>query len=272
MIKVLVVADERFHGTDLIDEVRSHIHGKSAEVEVLVIAPALAGSALEDELGSVDKGIVRAEKRLSSVIADLREVGIEAKGEVGDEDPVVAVGDGLREFAADEIVLVAHQSGERTYGEKDIWKRLEQDFRQPVVVLMVHHEEGSEGAGEVVEIDRSPVRARTEEEEIRATRNFPPLRPLDLAGIVIGIVGTILLGLIALEAAIDDDDGVTGAAAAILLIAIPAFLINAAHIVGILFFQSVRYEGIWEKFMAYLAIGWTVVGLIASLIIWQVWG
>lgn len=272
MVKVLVVADERFHGDDLIEEIRRHIHGKSAEVEVLVIAPALAGSALEDELGSVDKGIVRADQRLSAVLSDLRAAGIEADGQVGDEDPVVAVGDGLREFAADEIIVVAHQSGERAYGEKDIWARLERDFRQPVVALMVHHQEGSEDAGEIVGIERSPARDHTEEEEIRASRNFPPLRPRDIAGIVIGLVGTILLGLIAVGAAADGDGGVTGAVAVILLIAIPAFLINVAHILGILFFQSVRYEGIWDRFMSTLAIWWTVGGLIASLIIWQVWG
>ena len=52
------------------------------------------------------------------------------------------------------------------------------------------------------------------------------------------------------------------------MIAMAAFLINVAHIVGLLFFESVRYTGIWEKFMARASILITTVGLAVSLILW----
>lgn len=269
-LKVLLVADEEFRGEEFMNELRQHIEGRSAEVQVFVIAPALAGSGLEHEMADFDEPIKEATTRLENILAELKTVGIEAVGQVGDGDVVVAIGDGLREFDADEIIVVAHSEKDETYGEKDLWKNIEHEFHQPVVELVVGDAESGSKPG-LVETRRDPGREETEQELVERTRNVPPFTRRDLAGILVGFIGTIALGLIAVgagSAGADDNGGISGGAAVVLLLAIGAFLINAAHIVGLLFFESVRYTGVWERFMARAAMFYTIPAVIISLIIW----
>jgi hypothetical protein len=267
-LKVLLVADEAFRGSEFMDELRQHIDGKSAEVSVFVIAPALAESAIDHEMASFDEPIKIANDRLEAVLAELKGVGIEALGEVGDGDPVVAIGDGLREFGADEIIVVGHQTENQTYGEKDLWERIRHEFHQPVVELVVGMPAEDGTAPAVVDVQRDAGRAETEDEEIERTRNVPPLTRRDVVGILVGFFGTIALGLISVASGLNDGGDIDGAAAAILLLAIGAFLLNAAHIVGLVFFQSVRYTGIWERFMARTAMIYTLGALVLALILW----
>lgn len=266
-LKVLLVADEKFRGDEFMTELKRHIDGRSAEVSVFVIAPALAHSAIEHEMADFDGPIQEATERLASVLSELKGVGIEAVGQVGDGDPVVAIGDGLREFEADEIIVVGHTEEDQTYGEKDLWKNIEHEFHQPVVELVVGAPEGDE-IPTVVDTHHDAGRAETEEEEIERTRNVPPMTGRDIAGILVGIIGTIALGLIAVAAGTKDDGGLSGGAAVILLLAIGAFLVNAAHVVGLLFMTSVRYTGVWEKFMARLSMLYTIAAIVISLVIW----
>ncbi|MGB0119988.1 MAG: hypothetical protein WBP55_03415 [Solirubrobacterales bacterium] len=269
-LKVLLVADEEFRGSEFLDELRQHIDGRSAEVQVFVIAPALASSGLEHELAAFDGAIKEAGERLENILAELKTVGIDAIGQVGDGDVVLAIGDGLREFEAEEIIVVGHADKDAAYGEKNLWKRIEHEFHQPVVELVVGDATSGSKPG-LVETRRDPGRAETEEERIERTRNVPPFTRRDLFGILVGFIGTVALGLIAVgagTAGADDNGGISGGAAVVLLLAIGAFLLNAAHIVGLLFFESVRYTGVWEKFMARLAMLYTIPAVIISLIIW----
>jgi hypothetical protein len=267
--RVLLVADEKFHGEDFVEELRSHLDGGSGQVEVFVIAPSLADSAIEHEMADFDGPMVEARERLEWIIAELRDSGIEAAGEIGDGDPTVAVGDGLREFPADEIIVVGHAEGhDRSYSEKDLWKRLERNFTLPITALMVDRPENHDEAADVVSIEHSAGRRHLDDDETIASRNFPPLRRRDVAGILAGVIGTLLLGLITVAVGIENDGNMFGRAAAVMLIAIGAFLINVAHVVGLVFFQSVRYDGVWERFMARTSIGYTSIGLIVALALW----
>ncbi len=267
--RVLVVADERFRGGEFADELRTHLHGSSEKVEVFVIAPSLAHSGLEHEMADFDGPMLEARERLDWILKELKTVGIEAVGEVGDGDPTVAVGDGLREFPADEIIVIGHaKGGGRSYSEKDLWSRLQRDFAEPITALMVELPEESGAAGAVVGVEHTAAKDHLDEDEILTSRNFPPLRRRDIIGILVGFFGTIALGMIALAAGVNDDGQISGASVAILLIAIGAFLLNAASIVGLLFFQSVRYDGIWEKFFANSSLVYTVVGLLVSIPLW----
>ena len=266
--RVLLVADERFRGTEFADELRSHLEGRSAEVEVFVITPALAHSGLEHEMAGIDGPIEEAKERLASIISELDSVGIAATGEVGDSDPVVAVGDGVREFGADEIVVVGHAEGEREYAEKDLWNKLRTAVHEPMVALMVGKGDGNGSPG-VVEIDREPAKELTEEEVIQRTRNVPPIRKQDIVAILFGFVGTFAIALMAVDSGVSDNGDISGGSAAILLLAMGVFIINVAHTVAVLVFESVHYEGIWERFIAWSAIAITAVSLVASVIFWQ---
>jgi len=267
--RVLVVADERFRASDFLTELRSHMKAERAEVEIFVVTPALAESGLRHEMADFDKAIAAAGHRLDLILKELKDHGVNAIGHVGDGDPVTAVGDGLREFPADELIVVSHPESQRAYAEADLWERLKLDYRIPISDIEVPRPEDPDGAaGGAIRVEHEPAKRRTEEELIRLNRNFPPLRPRDAIGIVVGLLGTFFLGLIAVLANIGDSGPIAGRGAAIILIAIASFLLNAGHTVGLLFFQSVRYTGIWERFMARLSLGFTVVGLAAALILW----
>ncbi len=267
--RVLLVADEIFRGRDLASELRSHFDSIEG-LEIYVIATAMAHSAIDQELGDVDGPSREARDRLDRILREIRGQGLVASGSVGDPDPMVAVGDGLATFPADEIVVVSHVDSEREHAERGLWTHLSKDFHQPVTQLLVPRPEADGSASEIVAVEHAPAHAKTEEEVIRETRNFPPVRRLDIAGILVGFVGTVALGLVAVAVGTDTGANLSGQAAIILLIAIGSFLINVANIVGLLFFESVRYTGIWEKFFARVSIVFTTVGLAVALALWLV--
>ncbi len=268
-VKILVVADERFHGEALVREILRYVESRVARAEVFVVAPAVIDSALEDELGGVDPAIKSAGKRLDWLLAELKSVGIDAIGRVGDQDPVVAAGDGLREFDADELVVVAHARGERSPAEKGLWQKLEAETTVPLAEISVYVDEG--GVGEVVKTDEISARPMTETQRIQGTSNFPPLSARDIGGILVAFLGTIAIGLIAVESALDQDQGIDGVTAAILIIAIPTFLINASYLSSLVLFKSVGYAGFWQSFLERVSLFWTFGGITLSLLLWAVW-
>jgi hypothetical protein len=69
--------------------------------DVVVLVPALA-STIEAVTGAVDDRRAEAEQTASRLAAQLPN----ARGEVGADDPALAVEDALRTFGADEIVVV----------------------------------------------------------------------------------------------------------------------------------------------------------------------
>ena len=106
-----------------------------------------------------------------------------------------------------------------------------------------------------------------QEHEWRASRNWPPLSRMDIVGIAVAGLGTAALILIAAISA-DHDSGSYGAATiARILIATGALLINMAHVVGILFFESVDYHGPFQRFFARLSMFGTAAAVTVSLAI-----
>jgi hypothetical protein len=79
---------------------------EDAEPEVLVLAPA-TNNPLAEWLSDVEEARFDAQRRLALSLGTLAAAGLEARGRVGDPDPVQAVEDELRTFAASELVLVA---------------------------------------------------------------------------------------------------------------------------------------------------------------------
>ena len=263
--RVLLIADEVFSGSDLAKELEGHLDVEKDEVEVLVISPALAHTTIDQELGNVDPVLPETGERMVEVVDELNRAGFSARGQVGDLDPMMAIGDGLAQFDAEEIVVVANDDENAEPGEEGLWERIEGEFHQPLTMIKVAPASTSDKP-EIVSSEHAPARDKTDEEIIRETRNVPPFSRRDLLGILFGVIGTIALGWIAVLAASDDPGGsLNTASAAILLIAIGAFLINVAHVVGLVFFESVRYKGIWEKFMARMSIIVTSFGLVIAL-------
>jgi len=72
--------------------------------EIVIVVPALA-STTEALTGAVDDRRADAEQTALSLTRRLSRPGIGVRGEVGADDPVLAVDDALRTFGADEIVV-----------------------------------------------------------------------------------------------------------------------------------------------------------------------
>src|ERR1051326_4735979 len=82
--RILVVANETVAG----ERLRSTIQQAAGEgrAQVLVVSPALT-SPLRHWASDEDDARARAQARIDASLARLRELGIEASGEVGDSDP-----------------------------------------------------------------------------------------------------------------------------------------------------------------------------------------
>jgi hypothetical protein len=117
MSRVLVIANETVDGTDLREMLRGH-----GATEVLVVAPALS-SRVRFWVSDIDPARRRAAARLARSLRGLGDDGIEVAGSVGDSEPLQAINDCLRLFAADEIVLVTHSEDEAHWVEHGLVER-----------------------------------------------------------------------------------------------------------------------------------------------------
>jgi nucleotide-binding universal stress UspA family protein len=132
--RILVVANETVGGHTL----RSLILERSLDVreEVLVVTPAL-NSPLKHWVSDEDDARAAAQERLDESLARLAEAGVEARGEVGDGDPVQAIEDALRTFGADEIVISTHPPGRSNWLERGVVDKARERFPVPITHVVV---------------------------------------------------------------------------------------------------------------------------------------
>jgi hypothetical protein len=265
--RILIVADQAPSGELARKAIREQLGDGTPEL--FVVAPALTGSALEHHLGDIDDAINPARSRLEKTLRELREAGFDARGEVGDSDPVVAVSDEIAKFEPARIVVLTGPEEEEAYAEHGLVERLGRDFNQPVTRLVIDDEAASSRVVDVAEAERGAGRDRGR----RISRNLPPLGRRDMMGIVVAIVGTVVLAVLAGACAAGDhspdlEEGrLDGVCPILILIAIGMALLNLAHSVGLVLFESVRYSGIWERFFARMSLYGTPIAVAISLLL-----
>jgi hypothetical protein len=250
----------------VIDEIRRG--STNGDPEVHVVCPALAESGLKQTLGDIDGAIEPARERLDATLETLREAGVNASGDVGDSDPVVAIGDQLRQHPARRIVVVAHaERDEQAHAEKELLSRIDGEFEQPATELLVR------GHGEDERVtDRAAASpgAKRAEEGHRFSRNLPPFRKQDLLGIAIALIGTIVLIILAANCPDRNEEQggplmtIAGGCAIRYLLAGGFFLINLGHVGALLLMESVGYRGPFERFFARLSLIGTPLAIIGS--------
>jgi len=132
--RILVIANETVGGHTL----RSAILERSLDVreEVLVVTPAL-NSPLKHWVSDEDGARAAAQERLDASLAQLAAAGVEARGEVGDGDPVQAMEDALRTFGADEIIISTHPPGRSNWLERGVVERARERFAVPITHIVV---------------------------------------------------------------------------------------------------------------------------------------
>ena len=93
--------------------------------EVRVVVPAVRQSRLEWLANDEDDARERARKAASQIA---EAVPADAEAEVGDPDPVLAAKDALREFPADEVVVVTRPDEDATWLEEGSGREIEREL------------------------------------------------------------------------------------------------------------------------------------------------
>jgi hypothetical protein len=138
--RILVIANETVGGPELRDLLQRKVEGLNNRV--LVVCPAL-NSQVRHWVSDDDAARASAQNRLDASLARLRELGIHARGEVGDGDPLQAMEDALRTFGADEIVISTHPEGRSNWLERGVVTGARERFDVPITHVVVDLEAAS---------------------------------------------------------------------------------------------------------------------------------
>jgi GABA permease len=132
--RILVVANETVGGGELLAELEQLSRGQ--KTEVLVVTPAL-NSPLRHWVSDEDEARAAAAERLDASLAAMRAGGMDARGAVGDSDPLQAIDDALRTFAPDEIVISTHPEGRSHWLERGLVGAARERYDCPVTHVVV---------------------------------------------------------------------------------------------------------------------------------------
>ena len=133
MKHLLVVANETVGGSAVIDAVKKH--AEAGDVKVTVICPQndpSSGWVIYD-----DAARGAAENRLKTTIAQLREIGVDADGEIMDPDPFTATMDAIHAFNPDAVIVSTHPETRSGWMRKDLPSRIEEESGLPVEHVVV---------------------------------------------------------------------------------------------------------------------------------------
>jgi hypothetical protein len=130
---VLVVANETLVGRDLLVRIA---RDDPSRVEIDVLAPVLS-SRLHLGMTDIDGELRSARTRLDRSLAWARDQGLNARGEVGDPSPTVALEDELRDFGADEVIVVTGPEDGETWQERGELERLRDELDVPVTHIVI---------------------------------------------------------------------------------------------------------------------------------------
>jgi hypothetical protein len=234
--RILLLANETVGAEPVIERIKQLVGDEQAEV--FVVAPALTSSPLKMAAGDVDDAIEAARRRLEASLHAIRERGFGATGEVGDSDPTLALEDALRRFPPDEVVISTHPPGRSQWLEQDVVEKARTRLEVPVTHVVVDMEDG----GAVTDVDHLPP--SREAEPSSTLYDLPRLPKREALGLLVGILGTIVLGILAIICSGDiSEEGMSAGCAIRIGLAIGAFIVTVFHVAALLFFGWVRYRG-----------------------------
>jgi hypothetical protein len=135
--EVLVVANRTLGAAKLLDAVRER--AADGETRFRLVVPQSkppSGLVIYDEAVR-DAAQVRVDLALSAVAAE----GIEATGEVGDEDPFLATMDAVAQRRPDEIIISTHPAAASGWLRRDLIERVQNASGLPVEHIVVDLEQ-----------------------------------------------------------------------------------------------------------------------------------
>ncbi|MBS1679531.1 MAG: hypothetical protein JST08_19325 [Actinobacteria bacterium] len=256
---VIAIVTPAFGSAESVAALAREVDGTSTEVRL--VAPAVEMNPLHHTFGDIDEPRVEARERLEKALAAARATGLGARGEVGDSDPVQAAQDALLESPADEILIFAHADDCKEWYEGGLWKHAEESLAPPLKMVVV---DGSQHVVKTEEAGPGHMEAILAA-EMGSNPYVPGVSRADLAVMTFGIVGTIIVVILA--AAATAGGTATGWRAIAIGIAIAVALVNMSNVVGTLLMDSVRYRGGFAKMFRNLALVGTPLAILVNLAI-----
>ena len=125
--KILALVSESISG----DALKSALGRDAGDAEVMVVAPAL-DSRTRFWTSDNDEAIARAQEVQQESVERLSEDGVNATGDTGETDPLLALQDALATFPAEEIVIFTRPEGDRNWAEEDLVGQAQERFSVPV--------------------------------------------------------------------------------------------------------------------------------------------
>ncbi len=136
MRSYLIVANQTLASPTLAAAVAERVARGPARFHVVVPATPIPHGVTWDELEAREA----AQTRLNAVLGRLRDLGAEASGEVGSQDPVAAVHDAIRDHPVEEIILSTLPAGISRWLGMDVPSRLKGSVTVPVTVVTAPRE------------------------------------------------------------------------------------------------------------------------------------
>jgi GABA permease len=127
--RMLIVANQTATSSALITEL--HAQAQRRPVEFHLVVPAL-NSHLRHWLSDTDAAVSAAQRRGEDAQAVLRARGLTISVEIGDSVPLLAIGDALAQFPADEILISTLPPDRSHWLEHNLVDRARSQFNVPV--------------------------------------------------------------------------------------------------------------------------------------------
>jgi hypothetical protein len=137
--RILVVANETLGGRALIDAVKARaqkVMSGDQPYEVMVVCPQ--NQPRHGYVIYEDSVRTAAENRLETTLAQLKEAGVQASGEVMDPDPYSAAMDAIDEFGADEVIISTHPETRSGWLRKGLVDRVREELDLPVALVVAN--------------------------------------------------------------------------------------------------------------------------------------
>jgi hypothetical protein len=134
MSRALVIANETIGGRELIEKAKE-LHASDPEMSVVVCVPRTNprhGNIIYDEAV-----FQAAQVRVDLARGFLRELGIDAVGEVGDPDPYTAAMDAIREWNPDRVIVSTKPATVSGWLRRDLVERITEASGLPVDHVVV---------------------------------------------------------------------------------------------------------------------------------------
>ena len=104
--------------------------------QIMVISPSLP-RRIDWLMSATDKATEQADGRLRAVLGHLDELGADARGQVGADDPLVAFEDAIREFEPDHILIGLRPADRAGWQERGLLDQIQERFGIPMTVFQV---------------------------------------------------------------------------------------------------------------------------------------